>query len=157
MTPTAVLPWWKPKLPSARMTRRRGAATEGEEGFTRRSLRKRWASRGGLRTVRPGREWFPGGPAILRGGCPAGGSNDAPVLGQPRATRPLQELQIPSDVGRSLRRRNLPDERPAADDGGHRAPRRRRPEHLPQVARPDALRGHHPRARGHPRRGIRAL
>src|SRR6476469_7296807 len=41
MTPTAVLPWWKPKLPSARMTRRRGdAADVPGRSFTLSSLRE---------------------------------------------------------------------------------------------------------------------
>ena len=48
-------------------------------------------------------------------------------------------------------------ERPQAHHRGGQAPRGRRSLHQPQVARPDRVRGHHPRARRHPRRGVRAL
>ena len=37
-------------------------------------------------------------------------------------------------------------------DRGGRAPRRRRPEHVPQVAGPHQVRSDHPRTRRHPRR-----
>ena len=45
------------------------------------------------------------------------------------AVRPVQELQVPGEVGRPLRRRRQQGERAQADDRGRQAPRGRRPEH----------------------------
>ncbi len=45
------------------------------------------------------------------------------------ALRPLQELQVPREVGRPLRRRRQQGRRAQAHDRGRQAPRGRRPEH----------------------------
>ena len=45
------------------------------------------------------------------------------------ALRPVQELQVPRQVGRPLRRRRQQGRRAQAHDRGRQAPRGRRPEH----------------------------
>jgi phage tail sheath protein FI len=62
------------------------------------------------------------------------GSCDGSVHRQRNAVRPLQELQIPGQVGRSIRRGDQQGVGAHAHDGGRRAPRGRRPEHDAQVA-----------------------
>ena len=53
---------------------------------------------------------------------------------------PLQELQVPREVGRPVRRWRQQGQRAQADDRGGQAPRRRRRELEPQVARPHRVR-----------------
>ena len=53
------------------------------------------------------------------------------------ALRPVQELQVPGEVGRPLRRRRQQGQRAQAHDRGRRAPRGRRPEHA-AASRPAA-------------------
>ena len=74
----------------------------------------------------------------------------------PHALRSVQELQVPREVGRPLRRRRQQGRRAQAHHRGGRAPRGRRSEHQPQVARPHQVRGDHARARRHARPGVRA-
>ncbi len=76
---------------------------------------------------------------------------------QRHAVRPVQELQVPREVGRPVRRRGQQGRRAEADHRGRQAPQRRRPEQQPQVARPLGVRGDHARARRHARRGLRAV
>ena len=85
-----------------------------------------------------------------------GRSNHGAVHRQRAAFRPLQELQVPREVGRALRRRRQQGQRAQAHHRGGQAPRGRRPEQQPQVAGPHRVRGDHARARRHPRHGIRA-
>ena len=54
---------------------------------------------------------------------------------QRHALRPVQELQVPREVGRPLRRRRQQGQRAQAHHRGRQAPRGRRPEQQPQVAR----------------------
>ena len=79
------------------------------------------------------------------------------VQRQPAALRPVQELQVPGQVGQQVRRRRQQGGRAEADDRGRQAPRGRRPDHEPQVARQDRVRGDHARARRHPRPRVRAV
>ena len=51
------------------------------------------------------------------------------------ALRPVQELQVPGQVGRPVRGRREQGRRPQAHHRGGRAPRGRRPSHQPEVAR----------------------
>ena len=60
-----------------------------------------------------------------------------PVHRQPAALRPVQELQVPGQVGRPLRRRRQQGQRAQADDRGGRAPRGRR-SRAPAASRPAA-------------------
>ena len=73
------------------------------------------------------------------------------------ALRSVQELQVPGEVGRPLRRRRQQGRRAQAHDRGRQAPRGRRPEQQPQVARAHRVRGDHARARRHPRHRVRAV
>ena len=73
------------------------------------------------------------------------------------AVRPVQELQVPRQVGRPLRRRHQQGGRAQAHDRGRRAPRGRRPVVEPQVAGPHEVRGDHARARRHARHRVRGV
>ena len=72
--------------------------------------------------------------------------------------RPVQELQVPGQVGRPLRRRHQQGRRAQAHHRGRRAPRGRRPEHR-AASRPGRtqVRADHARARRHPRHRVRAV
>ena len=75
----------------------------------------------------------------------------------PQRFDPYKNFKFRVQVGRPLRRRGQQGQRPEAHDRGGQAPRGRRPQHQPQVAGPHRVRGHHARARGDPRHGVRAV
>ena len=56
---------------------------------------------------------------------------------QPDPLRPVQELQVPGEVGRPVRRRRQQGQRAQAHDRGRQAPRGRRPQHA-AASRPAA-------------------
>ncbi len=90
-------------------------------------------------------------------GRPGRGCVMAQFTRQRSALRPVQELQVPGEVGRPLRRGREQGRRAQADDRGGRAPRGRRPVDQPQVAGPHEVRADHARARRHPRHRVRGV
>ena len=74
------------------------------------------------------------------------------------ALRPVQELQVPREVGRPLRRRHQQGRRAQAHDRGGRAPRGRRPVSTSRKSPGRTeVRGDHARARRHARHRVRAV